>query len=148
MAKKPDQYSTLTSALFVDNAKETIELYKKALGAEVCGVMNCPSSGKIIHAGLKIGESTLFISDANEQMGMPATGRQQFYVYVEDADSAFEKAKAAGFKAVEAPQDMFWGDRVGALTDANGNTWKLGHHVRDVPPEEMMQAIKQMAEAN
>ena len=140
------EFSTLTSVLIVDGAQATIDSYVQALGAEVMGVMNCPQSNKVIHAGLKFGESTLFISDTFPEMDLKPTGRQQFYLYVDNADSAFGKAKSAGFTGIEEPQDTFWGDRVGTLSDANGNTWKLGHKVRDVSPEEMMKAIQQMGE--
>jgi hypothetical protein len=39
---------------------------------------------------------------------------------------------------------MFWGDRVSKLTDENGNTWSLAQKVRDVSPEEIDSAVKQM----
>ena len=147
MATTPECMSTLTSALIVKNAQATIDSYKKALGAEVMGVMNCPQSGKVIHAGLKFGESNLFISDEFPEMGMNATGQQQFYLYVENADAAFKKAKGSGWTATNDPTDMFWGDRVGTLQDAHGNTWKLAHRVRNVTPEEMQEAMKHMAQA-
>ena len=147
MANTPECMSTLTSALIVKNAQATIDSYQQALGAEVAGLMNCPQTGKVIHAGLKYGESTLFVSDEFPEMGMNATGRQQFYLYVEKADAAFEKAKRSGWKTIQAPEDMFWGDRVGTLEDDNGNTWKLAQRVREVSPKEMQEAMKKMAAA-
>ncbi len=42
---------------------------------------------------------------------------------------------------------MFWGDRVGAVRDVDGNLWKLAQKVRDVSPEEMEEAMKNMPSA-
>ena len=147
MTNTPEGISTLTSSVIVDDAKATIEAYQKGLGAEVMGTLNCPKSGKIIHACLKIGGASLFVYDAILEMGMTPTGRQQFYLYVDNADNAFEKAKNAGWQTQSDPEDMFWGDRVGKLTDLNGNTWSLAQKVRDVSPEEMQSAVQQMVEA-
>jgi PhnB protein len=35
------------------------------------------------------------------------------------------------------PQDMFWGDRFGKLTDPFGHQWALATHIEDVAPAEM-----------
>ena len=145
MTKTPEGFSTLTSVIISKDAMATIEDYKNAIGAEIgCEVMKCPQTGKVAHAGLKIGNSTLFVSDEFPEMGMSATGRQEFYLYVENADNAFAKAKSAGWEAANDPEDMFWGDRIGTLKDKSGNTWKLAQKVRDVSPEEAEEAMKKM----
>ncbi len=148
MSNTPEEYSTLSPVIISKNAEATIEAYKDILGAEInCGIMLCPKTGKVGHAGLKIGDSTIFISDAFPEEGIEITGRQEFYLYVENADNAFNKAKNAGWSVVKDPEDMFWGDRIGAVNDLDGNTWKLAQKVRDVSPEEMEEAMKKMGEA-
>lgn len=147
MTKRPEGFSTLTPVVISKNAQATIDAYKDALGAEErCGIMLCPQTGKVGHAGLKMGESTIFISDAFPDMGKNVTGRQEFYLYVENTDNAFAKAKNAGWDIVSEPEDMFWGDRIGAVNDIDGNTWKLAQKVRDVSPEEMEEIMKKMGE--
>ncbi len=140
----PEGFSTLTSVIISKNAKATIDSYEKALGADVTCMMRCPDSDDVAHACLKVGESTLFISDEWPAMNVTATGKQEFYLYVANADEALTKAKKAGWTVTESPEDMFWGDRVGAIQDLNGNTWKMAHKVRDVSPEEMEEAMKKM----
>jgi len=148
MTTTPEGFSTLTPGIISKDAMAIIEDYKNALGAETgCEVMKCPKTGKIAHAGLKIGDATLFISDEFPEMGKTATGRQEFYLYVENADNAFNKAKSAGWEVANDPEDMFWGDRIGTLKDKNGNTWQLAQKVRDVSPEEMEETMKKMGEA-
>ena len=52
------------------------------------------------------------------------------YMYVENVDSVFDRAVKAGAKADMPPQDMFWGDRYGKLTDPFGHQWALATHTR------------------
>lgn len=148
MTNTPEDYSTLSPVIISKNAQATIDSYKDILGAEVnCGIMMCPITGKVGHAGLKIGSSTIFVSDEFPEEGKEATGRQEFYLYVENADNAFAKAKNAGWSVINDPEDMFWGDRIGVVKDVDGNTWTLAQKVRDVSPEEMEEAMKKMGEA-
>ncbi len=142
----PEGFSTLTSVIISKDAQSMIDSYEKALGAEVKAVMRCPDTNKIGHACLKIGDSTLFIADETPEMNITATGTQAFYLYVENADEALTKAKKAGWTATNGPEDMFWGDRVGAIQDLHGHTWKLAQKVRDVSPEEIEEAMKKMGE--
>lgn len=147
MTNTPEGYSTLTPVIISKDAKATIENYKNALGANVRGIMECPQSGKIMHACLNIGDSTIFVSDECPDMNITVSGKQEFYLYVENTDNAFEQAKKSNWSEVSEPEDMFWGDRIGSVKDVDGNTWKLAQKVRDVTEEEMADAIKKMGEA-
>jgi PhnB protein len=35
---------------------------------------------------------------------------------------------------------MFWGDRMGCVSDPFGNTWNLAQHRTDLSPDEMKKA--------
>ncbi len=142
MTKKiPEGFQTITPTLVIDGAAKAIDLYKKAFGAKEEGRMSCPDSNKIMHAILQIGTSKLFIMDANPQMNaVPSV--TSFYVYLSDVDASFKQAKQAGLSEIVAPQEMFWGDRMGALKDPFGIKWTLATHVRDVSPQEMEEGRK------
>jgi PhnB protein len=140
----PEDFATVTPTLIVNDAAKAIETYKKAFGASEEYRMNCPNSGKIMHACIKIGSSKVFLSDVNPQMGCAAT-TSSFYTYFSDVDAIFKQAKQAGLQEKSAPQDMFWGDRTGVVSDAFGNNWTIATHVRDVSPQEMEEARKKMA---
>ena len=60
-----------------------------------------------------------------------------FYVYVPDVDSFFKKAVAAGATEKMPVADMFWGDRVGGLTDPYGHKWTIATHTKDLTPEQI-----------
>ena len=143
----PPGYHSITPYLVVNEASRAIEFYKQAFGAKETVRMGGPG-GKVGHAELKIGDSMLMLSDE-----MPGSGTRSpqslggspvsIFMYVENVDSVFNQAVKAGAKADMPPQDMFWGDRFGALTDPFGHLWGLATHIEDVAPEEM----KKRAEA-
>ncbi len=62
------------------------------------------------------------------------------HLYVEDVDSLYERAVAAGAKVVMPLADQFWGDRYGVIEDPSGHRWALASHVKDVTPAETKQA--------
>jgi uncharacterized glyoxalase superfamily protein PhnB len=140
----PEGFATITPTLVVNGAEDAIALYTKAFGAKEVHRMNCPNTGKVMHACLQIGTSKLFISDAYPEKGCVASSGN-FYLYLNDADSGFTQAKQAGMQEAQPLQDQFWGDRTGTLRDAFGNNWTLATHVRDVSPQELQDAVKKMA---
>jgi PhnB protein len=137
----PDGYYSLTPYLVISGAAEAIEFYKKAFGAEETLRMPGPG-GRIMHAEVKIGNSTLMLSDENPERGhMSPKSRggntSSVMFYTDDVDAVFKKAVAAGARADMPPMDMFWGDRMGNVTDPFGHSWAIATHKEDVSPEEM-----------
>ena len=54
----PEGYHTLTPHLVVKGASEAIEFYKKAFGAEEIIRLPGPDGNSLMHAAIKIGDST------------------------------------------------------------------------------------------
>lgn len=136
----PPGFHAITPSVTCKNAAQAIELYEKAFGAIERSRMAGPD-GRIMHAELQIGDSMMFISD--EYPGMSAAPEagalpsQALYLYVDNVDSVFEQAVAAGCQPAMPVMDMFWGDRFGKVIDPFGHHWNLATHVEDVAPEEM-----------
>lgn len=161
---KPDGYHTITPALVVSRGAEAIDFYKKGLGAEVLCSMMTPDGNRVGHAEIKIGDSIFFLYDEFPEMN-PAEHPQlrhlapatlsgttcSFYVYVEDADAAFERAVGAGATVIRPLQDQFYGDRNGMVADPFGHFWTFATHLREVTVEDIEHATKEkfgeMAEA-
>lgn len=143
--KIPDGMHSLTPHLVCAGAAEAMTFYAQAFGATE--VMRLPGpNGKLMHGAMMIGDSMLMLVDEMTDCGVvgpkslngsPVT----VHVSVEDVDAAFAKAVAAGATATMPPQDMFWGDRYGTLTDPFGHRWSMATHVRDVTPEEIAKAM-------
>jgi len=148
----PEGYHTLTPYMTVRNADKAIEFYKQAFGAVEKGAMRGPD-GKVMHAELRIGDSLFMLADEFPQFGSlspQSTGGagMGLHIYVEDVDSAFDRAVGAG-ATIEMPvADMFWGDRYGKLVDPFGHKWSIATHTRDMSMEEIEAAqeefMKQM----
>jgi len=143
----PDGFNTVTAHLICRDAAKAIDFYKKALGAEEILRMAGPGGG-IMHAEIRIGNSTVMLGDENPQFdckspltlgGTPVT----LHLYVQDVDQSFDRAVQAGGKVKMPVADMFWGDRYGQFVDPFGHTWSLATHKKDMTPEEMQKAAKE-----
>ena len=138
---KPDGYHDLTPAFVVDDAQSVLDFATAALGAKERFIMRTPD-GRIGHAELEIGDSVLFVAEASTSAQgdhMPGVVN----VYVQDVDTTYRKALAAGGTSLREPETMFYGDRSAAVRDAAGNQWGFATHVEDVPPEEMDRRMKE-----
>jgi PhnB protein len=141
----PAGHHTVTPHLILDDAAAAIEWYKKALGAEEVARAIGPD-GKIMHAELRIGNSLIMMNDGmGGGKGPKALGGSpvSLWMYVEDCDSLFKRAVAAGGNVARGPmgemQDQFWGDRSGTFTDPHGYVWTIATHTEDLTPQEMQQ---------
>ena len=140
----PPGFHTLTPHLTVRDADKALEFYKNALGAEVLHVARMPD-GKVMHAGLQIGDSMLMLNDEAPEFGALSplsTGGTgvTIHIYTENVDAAFNRAVSAGARVKMPLMDQFWGDRYGIVADPFGHNWSIATHVKDMSPEEMQRA--------
>jgi PhnB protein len=144
----PEGMHSLTPHLVCANAAEAITFYKNAFGATE--LFRMPGrDGKIGHAQIKIGDSVVMLTDEAPQQGMLGPKSLKgtpvsLYLYVENADKAFERAVAAGATVLMPLADMFWGDRWGLVEDTFGHHWHIASHTRDVSEDEMKRAMQEM----
>ncbi len=147
----PEGYHSVTPYLIISGAADAIEFYKKAFGAIELLRMPYPD-GKIGHAEIKIGDSPIMLADEVPDMkylspktlgGSPVS----ILLYVEDVDTVFNRAVAAGATQDRPVEDKFYGDRAGSLIDPFGHTWHVATHKEDVTPEEMERRSKAAAAA-
>ena len=144
----PEGMHSVTPHLVCSDAAKAIDFYKKAFGAVETARMATPD-GKIMHAAVKIGDSTVMLVDEfpqwgslgpNALKGTPVT----LHIYLKDVDAAFAKAVDAGATVKMPLEDMFWGDRYGQVTDPFGHVWSMATHTRDLTPEQMAEGMKSM----
>jgi PhnB protein len=127
--------------LRVHNAAEAIDFYVRAFDAKELFRLAEPS-GRIGHAELKIGPTTVMLSDEypeNNIRGPRTLGGTTFsiHLHVGDVDKAFDQAVRAGASVVRPLQNHFYGERSGTVRDPFGHEWLLGGHLETVSPEEM-----------
>jgi PhnB protein len=145
----PPGYHHVTPYLIIKGAAAAIDFYKDVLGATE--IMRMPQpDGRIGHAEMKMGDSVIMLADEHPEMDIvgPATlgnSTVGILLYVDDADTTFNKAVSRGAKVNKAMADQFYGDRSGTVIDPFGHKWTIATHVEDVSPEEMerrMAALK------
>lgn len=144
----PDGMHSLTPHLICAGAADAIEFYKRAFNAVDLARLPGPD-GKLMHAAVRIGDSTLMLVDENPQWG--ALGPKALkgspvtiHLYVGDVDATVAQAVAAGAKITMPVADMFWGDRYGQLEDPFGHRWSVATHMRDLSAEEIKQGMAKM----
>ncbi len=142
----PEGFHTVSPYLMVRGAAEAIDFYQRAFGAQERYRMAGPD-GSVMHAEIQVGDSVIMLADENPQ----ATARPpqalggtsvNIFLYVEKVDEVFEQAVEAGAKPQAPPEDQFWGDRYGKLTDPFGHEWSIATHIADVSPEEMQKRFE------
>ena len=137
----PDGYHSVTPYLCIKGAAAAIDFYKSAFGAKE--IMRMPQpDGRVGHAEIQIGDSRVMMADEFPEMDFRAPQSYggspvHLHVYVEDVDTVFTQALAAGGKEVRPVQDQFYGDRLGTVADPFGHVWHLSTHTEDLKPEEI-----------
>jgi PhnB protein len=115
--------------LSVRNGVRAIEFYKTAFGAQE--LFRVDGEGGAVVAQLSIGESEFWLADESpkhfnfspESLG---GGSVRMVMVVDDPDSAFQQAVAAGATVVWPVADQPWGWRVGRIVDPFGHHWEIG----------------------
>ncbi len=145
--KKPKESNNVTPYFVLKGADKALEFYKYVLGAKEAFRMDGPD-GKIMHAALKIGDSQIMITEERPEWNKGKKGmgltQSSTYVYVDDPDAAFKRAKEKGAEVVMEPADQFYGDRTACFIDPFGQIWSVALHIEDVSDEEVRRRGKEM----
>jgi PhnB protein len=126
--KIPPGFNTVTPYYFVDGAARFLDFLVQGLGGIEVG--RHLDGERIANAQVRLGTSTVMLSEASLAFpAMPAS----YYLYVEDADAAMDRAIAAGGSKIMDVADMPYGDRQGGLKDPWGNLWWISQRLVDGP---------------
>ncbi len=122
---QPEHCNTINAYLFVDDAKGAVDFYVKAFDGILGDLMEGPD-GSVMHASVRIGDSSLMLSQANPQWGTQSPqslggSPAMLHLYVRDADATVKKAIACGCTEVAPMMDCFWGERMGKVEDPFGH---------------------------
>jgi len=155
MAAKPipEGQHSITPYLGIKDAAKAIEFYKQAFGAVEMFRLEGPD-GRVGHAELKIGDSSLMLADPCDMEGGLTSSQSLngvavgLHLYVEDCDKVYAQALAAGATALHEVKDQFYGDRSGTLKDPFGNMWFVSTHKEDLSPDEIRARAAKMFGGN
>ncbi|MGV0029027.1 VOC family protein [Phormidesmis priestleyi] len=129
----PDGFHTVTPYLTVQGANQLLEFVKTAFDAEEVLCMKQPD-GMIGRAAVRIGDSLVELAEAKADWA-PMPGA--IHLYVSDTDAVYQRALQAGATSLQAPQDMYYGERGAAVKDPVGNHWYIATHTENLSPEEL-----------
>ena len=146
----PRGLRSLTTQLWFDgNCKEALGFYKKAFDAKLIGEVDTTPDGRVMHARLRIGDSSIFLADTMGSEHSRAPERYvtaSLYLYVKDCDAVFDRAKRLGCEVIMPVEDAFWGDRTGELKDPYGHLWDIATNKLILTRDEMKKAEEEWLE--
>lgn len=136
--------------LVVSDAKAALRFYKKAFGATDFLEHPAPDGKRLMHAEFSIDKQRVYLADEFPEFGMPPRNPQALggssvtlHQYVPSCDKAIARAEKAGASVTMPPQDMFWGDRYGTVTDPWGHVWSFATRKAKLTPKQMQEAAAQ-----
>jgi PhnB protein len=130
---------TITVQIVTENARGLIAWVEDVFDAETTGIYE--DGDQVIHSQVVLGNSHLFISDANDEFGpFPA----MLNVYVDDVDAVHARALEKGAINLRDPEDQFYGDRSGGVLDNHGNQWWISTQVEEVSEDEMRRRMSEL----
>ena len=138
-ASAKNQKTSISPMLSVRRGAKAVEFYKAAFGAgELFRLDN--ESGEVV-AQLSVGTAEFWVADESpanqnfspESLGADAKSRSsaRMVMVVEDPDSVFARAVAAGATVIWPVADQPYGWRVGRLVDPFGHHWEIGKPLAD-----------------
>lgn len=123
---KPTGYNSVSPYFILDDAQQFIEMTTAIFSATELRRYE-GEDGVIKHAELKIDDSVIMLSSANESF--PAI-QVILHVYVPDAAATYQKAISLGCKGIEEPANRSGDPDIrGTFIDLSGNMWSVGTQI-------------------
>jgi PhnB protein len=141
----PKNTPRITPYLLYEDVASAIGWLTRAFGFQESMRLPGPD-GKIAHAEIRLADGLIMMGCPGPEYQNPKRSghvTQNLYVYVDDVDAHFERAREASAQILEEPTNQFYGDRRYAAVDPEGHCWYFAQHVRDVSPEDMQASAQQ-----
>src|SRR6476646_936135 len=114
----PAGYQQVMVYLIIENADKFSDFMKTVFQAKEIN-RHMRDEKIIMHAELKIGDSTIMFAEATEPWKPQNAG---MFIYVENADNTFQVAVKNGAEVLSEPANQPYG-RSGGVKDPFGNIW-------------------------
>jgi len=116
--KLPENHQTIMPYLVLKDVRGFIRFALQTFDAEILSE-HLDENGRVMHAEIKIGGSTIMMGEANEIWNVNNAG---MFIYVEDADKTFQLALKNGAESIMELTNQEYG-RSGGIKDPFGNIW-------------------------
>jgi PhnB protein len=129
MTPEPEQKASISPMLSVRDGAKAIEFYKSAFGARELFRIGS-DSGHVV-ARLSVEGSEFWLADESpEYLNFSPESLNgstvRMVMVVQNPDAVFDRAVAAGAKAISPVQNQPYGWRVGRVADPFGHHWEIG----------------------
>jgi PhnB protein len=116
----------------VEGAIEAVKFYERAFGAKEFGRTTSDDGKRLMNCQIEINGGPMMLMDAMPEHGYPLQPSHSYtmQLVVEDGQAWFDRAVAAGCAVIMPFQQMFWGDKWGAVIDPYQVRWGF-----DEPPK-------------
>ncbi len=108
-----------------------------AFGLEQTAAYTGPD-GNILHAEMRFGSGAIMLGTATDeqraQLPWDLPVGRGIYLYVEDVDAHYERARAAGAHIIYPPEDTEFGTRRYRALDLDGYEWSFGTYRPTLAP--------------
>ena len=138
-ANPPANMPRITAYLYYEDVAAALEWLGRAFGLRERMRMPGPG-GAVMHAEVELADGVVMMGCPGPDYRNPKRlghATQHLYVYVDDVDKHFERARRAGARILAEPEDQFYGDRHYHAEDPEGHQWIFAQHLRDVAPEDL-----------
>lgn len=123
----------ITPYLFYEDLAGAMKFLSKAFALKNYGRAMRGEYGKLNHAAMKLGDDFIMMGYPRLKYKCPKRLGQatlNLYVNVLDVDKHFARAKKAGAKILEEPQNTFYGHRRYGAEDPEGHQWYFAHEIK------------------
>jgi uncharacterized glyoxalase superfamily protein PhnB len=139
----------ITPVLFYRDPMAAIRFLQDAFGFEVAMLLT-DDQGRLGHSELRYDGASISVGGEWESQALLGPARMRSPSSLEGAGSQFlrigvaepidahcERARAAGARITQTPEDQFYGERTYRALDPEGHVWNFAQKVRDVSVAEM-----------
>jgi uncharacterized glyoxalase superfamily protein PhnB len=127
MPGRPDDVPQIIPYLYYPDATKALDFLVEAFGFEVKSEVRDPKEG-VLTAQLRTGDGVVMIGPGMDGFGTrgvqdPDWATTRMFVYVDDVDAHYERAKAGGARIVSEPAVHFSDNKIYVASDCGGQQW-------------------------
>jgi len=135
---KSQDMQWLNPYMILKDVKSALEFYEYAFGFKTRMVIP-DKNGNIMHAEIVHKDGVLMVGSESPEHNMLSAkslngSPVSFYLYVDNIDEFFNKAKTAGAEMLSSLKNQFWGDRTCTFQCPEGYHWTFAQNVADFDP--------------
>ena len=133
----PKGVPRLAPHLFYNDVGAALDWLEKAFGFKVRNRI-VDKTGVVVHGELEIADALVMLGLTAEHahwespLSFGGKATQRLFIYIEDVDAHFQRARAAGAYIHMEPTDQWHGDRVYEAVDPEGHRWKFAQPIFEI----------------